>query len=81
MTGHLTECGFKNVSNTTLFITESHSQFTHFPIRQENLVKLMTNLRSTHPHFERCLIPNESKTPGGYCEINNTADIFNTKHN
>uniref|UniRef100_A0A8C8J0B5 Myosin motor domain-containing protein n=1 Tax=Oncorhynchus tshawytscha TaxID=74940 RepID=A0A8C8J0B5_ONCTS len=30
----------------------------------ENLGKLMTNLRSTHPHFVRCLIPNESKTPG-----------------
>ncbi|KAM6469824.1 myosin-1B isoform 1-T1 [Liasis olivaceus] len=31
---------------------------------RENLNKLMTNLRSTHPHFVRCLIPNESKTPG-----------------
>uniref|UniRef100_A0AAZ3SVC7 Myosin motor domain-containing protein n=1 Tax=Oncorhynchus tshawytscha TaxID=74940 RepID=A0AAZ3SVC7_ONCTS len=31
---------------------------------RENLGKLMTNLRSTHPHFVRCLIPNESKTPG-----------------
>ncbi|KAL7843773.1 hypothetical protein AOLI_G00252850 [Acnodon oligacanthus] len=31
---------------------------------RENLAKLMTNLRSTHPHFVRCLIPNESKTPG-----------------
>ncbi|KAF7665466.1 hypothetical protein LDENG_00142550 [Lucifuga dentata] len=31
---------------------------------RENLSKLMTNLRSTHPHFVRCLIPNESKTPG-----------------
>uniref|UniRef100_A0A8C8IBC4 Myosin motor domain-containing protein n=1 Tax=Oncorhynchus tshawytscha TaxID=74940 RepID=A0A8C8IBC4_ONCTS len=31
---------------------------------RENLQKLMTNLRSTHPHFVRCLIPNESKTPG-----------------
>uniref|UniRef100_A0A8C5BZF5 Myosin heavy chain, fast skeletal muscle-like n=1 Tax=Gadus morhua TaxID=8049 RepID=A0A8C5BZF5_GADMO len=31
---------------------------------QENLGKLMTNLKSTHPHFVRCLIPNESKTPG-----------------
>uniref|UniRef100_A0A8B9M6J8 Uncharacterized protein n=1 Tax=Accipiter nisus TaxID=211598 RepID=A0A8B9M6J8_9AVES len=30
----------------------------------ENLNKLMTNLRSTHPHFVRCLIPNETKTPG-----------------
>ncbi|XP_055973754.1 myosin-13 [Sorex fumeus] len=31
---------------------------------RENLSKLMTNLRSTHPHFVRCLIPNETKTPG-----------------
>ncbi|XP_039680167.1 myosin heavy chain, fast skeletal muscle-like [Perca fluviatilis] len=31
---------------------------------RENLGKLMTNLRSTHPHFLRCLIPNEIKTPG-----------------
>uniref|UniRef100_A0A673ICQ8 Myosin motor domain-containing protein n=1 Tax=Sinocyclocheilus rhinocerous TaxID=307959 RepID=A0A673ICQ8_9TELE len=31
---------------------------------RENLGKLMTNLRSTHPHFVRCLIPNESKNPG-----------------
>uniref|UniRef100_A0A4W5QRC2 Myosin motor domain-containing protein n=2 Tax=Hucho hucho TaxID=62062 RepID=A0A4W5QRC2_9TELE len=31
---------------------------------RENLGKLMTNLRCTHPHFVRCLIPNESKTPG-----------------
>ncbi|KAM3860594.1 myosin-6-like [Diretmus argenteus] len=33
-------------------------------LHRENLNKLMTNLRSTHPHFVRCLIPNESKTPG-----------------
>ncbi|XP_025719693.2 LOW QUALITY PROTEIN: myosin-13 [Callorhinus ursinus] len=31
---------------------------------RENLNKLMTNLRSTHPHFVRCLIPNETKAPG-----------------
>uniref|UniRef100_A0A3B3B3C9 Myosin heavy chain, fast skeletal muscle-like n=1 Tax=Oryzias melastigma TaxID=30732 RepID=A0A3B3B3C9_ORYME len=31
---------------------------------RENLAKLMTNLKSTHPHFVRCLIPNETKTPG-----------------
>uniref|UniRef100_H0Y182 Myosin motor domain-containing protein n=1 Tax=Otolemur garnettii TaxID=30611 RepID=H0Y182_OTOGA len=30
---------------------------------RENLNKLMTNLRSTHPHFVRCIIPNETKTP------------------
>ncbi|XP_041072631.1 myosin-4-like [Carcharodon carcharias] len=31
---------------------------------RENLGKLMANLRTTHPHFVRCLIPNETKTPG-----------------
>ncbi|XP_061115074.1 myosin-7-like [Conger conger] len=33
-------------------------------LHKENLNKLMTNLRSTHPHFVRCIIPNEAKTPG-----------------
>ncbi|XP_059900826.1 myosin-7-like [Gadus macrocephalus] len=33
-------------------------------LHRENLHKLMTNLKSTHPHFVRCLIPNETKTPG-----------------
>ncbi|KAK9539500.1 hypothetical protein VZT92_004602 [Zoarces viviparus] len=33
-------------------------------LHRENLHKLMTNLRSTHPHFVRCIIPNETKTPG-----------------
>uniref|UniRef100_A0A8D2LQV4 Myosin motor domain-containing protein n=1 Tax=Varanus komodoensis TaxID=61221 RepID=A0A8D2LQV4_VARKO len=31
---------------------------------KENLNKLMTNLRATQPHFVRCIIPNETKTPG-----------------
>ncbi|KAM7333596.1 hypothetical protein ACRRTK_006916 [Alexandromys fortis] len=31
---------------------------------RENLNKLMSNLRITHPHFVRCIIPNETKTPG-----------------
>jgi len=31
---------------------------------QESLNKLMKNLYSTHPHFVRCLIPNEMKQPG-----------------
>ncbi|KAM7371455.1 hypothetical protein PAMP_008694 [Pampus punctatissimus] len=31
---------------------------------RENLNKLMANLRSTHPHFVRCIIPNETKIPG-----------------
>uniref|UniRef100_A0A8V5G0G7 Myosin-7B n=1 Tax=Melopsittacus undulatus TaxID=13146 RepID=A0A8V5G0G7_MELUD len=33
-------------------------------LHKENLNKLMTNLKSTSPHFVRCIIPNESKTPG-----------------
>lgn len=34
------------------------------PCSQENLNKLMTNLRATQPHFVRCIVPNENKTPG-----------------
>ncbi|XP_067856233.1 myosin-7-like [Heptranchias perlo] len=33
-------------------------------LHKENLNKLMANLRSTQPHFVRCIIPNETKTPG-----------------
>ncbi|XP_070766011.1 myosin-7B-like [Enoplosus armatus] len=33
-------------------------------LHKENLNKLMANLRSTQPHFVRCIIPNESKDPG-----------------
>ena len=33
---------------------------------QESLNKLMKSLYSTHPHFVRCIIPNEFKTPGTY---------------
>ncbi|XP_053242256.1 myosin-15 isoform X2 [Podarcis raffonei] len=33
-------------------------------MHKENLNKLMTNLKSTSPHFVRCIIPNETKTPG-----------------
>ncbi|XP_072339206.1 myosin-3-like [Scyliorhinus torazame] len=35
---------------------------------RENQNKLMSTLRSTRPHFVRCIIPNETKTPG---EMNN----------
>ncbi|XP_076459070.1 myosin heavy chain, striated muscle-like isoform X2 [Babylonia areolata] len=31
---------------------------------KESLNKLMKNLYSTHPHFVRCIIPNEFKEPG-----------------
>jgi len=33
-------------------------------VHKESLNKLMKNLYSTHPHFVRCIIPNEFKTPG-----------------
>ncbi|NXU55606.1 MYH6 protein, partial [Turnix velox] len=33
-------------------------------LHRENLNKLMANLKTTHPHFVRCLIPNERKEPG-----------------
>merc|ERR1719334_949571 len=31
---------------------------------REQLRSLMTQLRSTHPSFVRCIVPNETKTPG-----------------
>merc|ERR1712019_225591 len=33
-------------------------------LHRESLNKLMTNLRSTQPHFVRCIVPNEHKKPG-----------------
>uniref|UniRef100_A0A8D1RY07 Myosin-15 n=1 Tax=Sus scrofa TaxID=9823 RepID=A0A8D1RY07_PIG len=33
-------------------------------LHKENLNKLMTNLKSTAPHFVRCINPNVNKTPG-----------------
>ncbi|XP_039253980.1 myosin heavy chain, skeletal muscle, adult-like [Styela clava] len=33
-------------------------------LHRESLNRLMTNLRSTQPHFVRCIIPNEMKNPG-----------------
>ncbi|XP_052814276.1 myosin heavy chain, striated muscle-like [Mya arenaria] len=33
-------------------------------VHRESLNKLMKNLYNTHPHFVRCIIPNEVKTPG-----------------
>ncbi|KAK2109874.1 hypothetical protein P7K49_009620 [Saguinus oedipus] len=35
-------------------------------LHKENLNKLMTNLRATQPHFVRCIVPNENKTPGSH---------------
>ena len=30
-------------------------------LHRESLSRLMTNLRSTQPHFVRCIVPNEIK--------------------
>merc|ERR1711990_734206 len=38
-------------------------------LHRESLGRLMTNLRSTQPHFVRCIIPNKIKKPG-YMEWN-----------
>merc|ERR1712226_1590363 len=33
-------------------------------VHRESLSRLMTNLKSTAPHFVRCIVPNEHKKPG-----------------
>ncbi|XP_026523360.1 myosin-1B-like isoform X5 [Notechis scutatus] len=53
----------KNLSKEHPFQKGSSFQ-TVSALFRENLNKLMSNLKSTHPHFVRCLIPNETKTPG-----------------
>merc|ERR1712226_880001 len=32
-------------------------------LHRESLARLMTNLKATSPHFVRCIVPNEHKTP------------------
>jgi len=44
------------------------SQNTISSGHREQLNKLMNTLDATHPHFVRCIIPNELKT-GGYLII------------
>merc|ERR1719282_1993455 len=40
------------------------SMMTISAAHRESLMKLMANLHSTHPHFVRCIIPNEIKKSG-----------------
>ncbi|XP_029994304.1 myosin-7B-like [Sphaeramia orbicularis] len=51
-------------ANTKLRKKKAASFQTVSQLHKENLNKLMANLRSTQPHFVRCIIPNESKNPG-----------------
>uniref|UniRef100_A0A673H339 Myosin heavy chain, cardiac muscle isoform-like n=1 Tax=Sinocyclocheilus rhinocerous TaxID=307959 RepID=A0A673H339_9TELE len=57
-----------SASDTKTGIKEKRKKAASFQtvsqLHKENLNKLMTNLRSTQPHFVRCIIPNETKTPG-----------------
>ncbi|XP_051957261.1 myosin, heavy chain 7B, cardiac muscle, beta a isoform X3 [Xyrauchen texanus] len=57
-----------SVSDTKTGAKEKRKKAASFQtvsqLHKENLNKLMTNLRSTQPHFVRCIIPNETKTPG-----------------
>jgi len=50
-----TESGEKKKGSSMATISAAH---------RESLMKLMTNLNATHPHFVRCIIPNEIKKPG-----------------
>merc|ERR1711990_1052477 len=49
------ETGEKKKGSSMATISAAH---------RESLLKLMTNLHSTHPHFVRCIIPNEIKKSG-----------------
>merc|ERR1711872_484761 len=49
------DTGEKKKGSSMMTISASH---------RESLMKLMTNLHSTHPHFVRCIIPNEIKKSG-----------------
>ncbi|KAG8276902.1 Belongs to the TRAFAC class myosin-kinesin ATPase super [Homalodisca vitripennis] len=45
-------------------ISQNSSDSSFYSPLQEQLNNLMTTLRSTQPHFVRCIIPNELKQPG-----------------
>lgn len=37
---------------------------SHLFLTQDQLNNLMKTLNATHPHFIRCIVPNETKSPG-----------------
>ncbi|XP_031220572.1 myosin-15 [Mastomys coucha] len=55
-------------SNATQFGEKTHKKETSFQLitslHKENISKLMTDLKSTAPHFVRCINPNKNKIPG-----------------
>ena len=46
-----------------MFITSGMNNYIIYA-QQEQLNKLMSTLRSTAPHFVRCIVPNEFKKSG-----------------
>merc|ERR1719175_152534 len=50
-----TDTGEKKKGSALMTISTGH---------RESLMKLMNNLHSTHPHFVRCIVPNEIKKSG-----------------
>uniref|UniRef100_A0A671W084 Myosin, heavy chain 7B, cardiac muscle, beta a n=1 Tax=Sparus aurata TaxID=8175 RepID=A0A671W084_SPAAU len=60
----LLACLYENYTGLKEKRRKAASFQTVSQLHKENLNKLMTNLRSTQPHFVRCIIPNETKTPG-----------------
>uniref|UniRef100_A0A8C7DTJ1 Myosin motor domain-containing protein n=1 Tax=Naja naja TaxID=35670 RepID=A0A8C7DTJ1_NAJNA len=59
---------YENYVSSSAGVKEKRKKAASFQtvssLHKENLNKLMTNLRATQPHFVRCIIPNETKTPG-----------------
>ena len=47
-----------------MYIKKEVDTIPSFKINRESLLKLMASLHSTHPHFVRCIIPNEIKKSG-----------------
>ncbi|XP_048201768.1 myosin-15 [Perognathus longimembris pacificus] len=59
---------YVSVENAVHFGEKKHKKRASFQLvtslYKENLNKLMTNLKSTAPHFVRCINPNVNKMPG-----------------
>uniref|UniRef100_A0A8C8SEQ1 Myosin-7B n=1 Tax=Pelusios castaneus TaxID=367368 RepID=A0A8C8SEQ1_9SAUR len=64
----LLACLYESYVSSSSGVKEKRKKAASFQtvsqLHKENLNKLMTNLRATQPHFVRCIIPNETKTPG-----------------
>ncbi|GAB1300318.1 Myosin, heavy chain 15 [Apodemus speciosus] len=57
--------------SATQFGEKTHKKETSFQLmtslHKENINKLMTELKSTAPHFVKCINPNKNKIPGFLC--------------